>query len=976
MSGTGTFTKQGSGSITFGAVNTYTGLTTISDGKLALSGAGEISASSGVTLTMATAKFDISAATGGATIKDLNGVAGSELVLGNKALILGTSNNSTFNGLISGMGGVLFKDGTGTLSLTNTNTYTGGTTLGAGVVSISADNALGMGQVTFATGNLEASGSIMISNTAWLKFSGAIDIPVMADSLTMTGLIFGPGNLTKEGAGTLILNNPNTYSGATVINAGTLQLGVANALPAVTNVVLANVAGALLDLNDYSTTILSLSNGGTSGGNVHLGNMATTLTVSGNAITTYGGVISEAGSLVKGGGGTLTLTGTNLYTGSTTITGGTLALSGTGSIATSSAVNVNASGAVFDISAGPAVTTIQDLSGVVGSSVKLGTKALIAGTSNNTVFSGVMSGSGAFTKQNSGEITFDGVNTYTGITTITGGTLALSGSGSIAASSSVVVNATLDIVLTTSGALVNNLTGAGTGSILLGNKVLVAIANSDTTFSGVISGMGQLVKSGEGTLALAGANIYSGSTTIDNGTLQIQAAAALPVGTDVIIENSPTTRLDLNNISSTIGSLSGGGVIGGNVQLGSGTLTFGNTGTQTYSGQIFGTGGIVKQGMGTAILKGWNQYSGGTTVALGTLQGNSISLQGNIDIMAPGTLTFDQQNNGTYSGVLTGSGALIKQNTGTLTISGASPGFMGTVAINQGTTLVNGNLQGAFTVTAPGILGGTGTTGSVINNGIVAPGASIGTLTVNGNYTQTGTLQIEMDSTGASDLLQVNGTAALGGILEVFLAPGTYLNGTQFQIITSTGTCSGTFSNAEVGTPFLRSYGQLFLTDYQPNQVLIFTITDFFVLNSGNPPNPFSNYFFCDSFVFGNKQLVDLAQAISVLEPYEFAIASSKMGPGQFGALPILDMENNIRISNTFFDWFDLANCCELQVEEKPKKRTSHFRRKENRGTTAYPQFNIRFTPIGFVYSQTKTEDDLPKFNTSTQPVGGVSRLR
>ena len=139
----------------------------------------------------------------------------------------------------------------------------------------------------------------------------------------ITGVISGGGKLTQSGTGTLTLSGANTYTGATAINAGTLQAGATNAIPPGTAVTVANVAGATLDLNNFNDTINSLAGGGTTGGSVTLG--SGTLTTGGNnASTVFGGVISGTGGLTKVGTGTFTLSAANTYIGATTISAGTL----------------------------------------------------------------------------------------------------------------------------------------------------------------------------------------------------------------------------------------------------------------------------------------------------------------------------------------------------------------------------------------------------------------------------------------------------------------------------------------------------------------------------------------------------------------------------------------------------------------------------------------------------------------------------
>ena len=168
------------------------------------------------------------------------------------------------------------------------------------------------------------------------------------DVARLSGVITGSANadLLKTGDGVLELTNTNTYAGNTLIQQGTLIATNGAAISNTSAVVLANTAGATLQLNN-SETVGALSGGGTTGGNVAL--QANTLTVGDQRDSTYGGVVSGAsGAVVKQGGGTLALTNANTYSGGTTVSAGTLQASNTSGSATGSGtVSVNGSTAVL-----------------------------------------------------------------------------------------------------------------------------------------------------------------------------------------------------------------------------------------------------------------------------------------------------------------------------------------------------------------------------------------------------------------------------------------------------------------------------------------------------------------------------------------------------------------------------------------------------------------------------------------------------
>ena len=147
----------------------------------------------------------------------------------------------------------------------------------------------------------------------------------MARTSPLTGQVSGTGTLTKDGAGTLTLGALNTYTGVTTISAGTLRLGVTDALPAASAVTVA--AGAVFDLRGYNDTIGSLAGAGSITSSLP---GALTLTTGGNNTSTaLSGVIGDGSgqlALTKTGSGTFTLSGVNTYSGSTTISAGTISI--------------------------------------------------------------------------------------------------------------------------------------------------------------------------------------------------------------------------------------------------------------------------------------------------------------------------------------------------------------------------------------------------------------------------------------------------------------------------------------------------------------------------------------------------------------------------------------------------------------------------------------------------------------------------
>jgi YVTN family beta-propeller protein/autotransporter-associated beta strand protein len=194
-------------------------------------------------------------------------------------------------------------------------------------------NTSGALACTLASGPTGAAGPVFTGGTmqfAGVNISSALPISLQAaggtfdtngNNATLSGAISGPGSLTKIGVGTLTLSGSGTYTGATFVNAGTLQAGAVNALSPFSAFTVAT--GATLDLNNFNQSIGSLAGAG----NVTLGS-ATLTTGSDGTSTMFSGTISGPGGLTKVGGGVFTLTGASTYSGPTNVNAGILNVNG------------------------------------------------------------------------------------------------------------------------------------------------------------------------------------------------------------------------------------------------------------------------------------------------------------------------------------------------------------------------------------------------------------------------------------------------------------------------------------------------------------------------------------------------------------------------------------------------------------------------------------------------------------------------
>ena len=766
------------------------------------------------------------------------------------------SGNTTINGVISGSGGLTDNltgnggTGAGGILLQGANTYSGVTNIGAGATlvynNVNALGATGAGNGTIianggeldinslavgtsaenitlngtgigssgamrVVGSLNLSGAINLgsnslivnTNTSYISnVSGTIDLAGhiltenQAASPNISGIISsstGVGGLTNSGTGTLTLSGANTYTGATTVNAGTLQAGIASvggtngAFGNNSAVTLANVANTTLALNGFNTQIGSLTGGGTTGGNVTLG--AATLTVGGDNTSpaAYAGVISGTGAVTKIGIGTETLSGYSTYTGGTTVSAGTLALNAGGGSGTVMGSVTVSSGAILSLTAtdalgyssGSTVTAVNVNGGTVnisstGNEGYLTSFNLTGGTLRST-------GGGAY-------------NLYPGGTSSPGITSNSSGTTSM-------ISGMIDI---RGGALVVNV---ATGT--------VPNNGADLLVSGVINdnasaGGGALTKTGSGYLNLTGQNTFTGAVTVSGGTLNVGVGAA---------NNGSTGALGLSNTVKAI-TVSSGATLSGtaNNWFGNNSNADANLPSITVNGGVLSTTRYTT--LGALALNGATVTSS-VTQDSGNYQ--AFALRGNVTVGGTAASTINSTNvtattggyhlgaNTIFTVASTGSatpdlvvsaplinqsgdfsnaaGGLTKAGAGTMALN-ATNTYTGPTAVNVGTLLVNGSTAATSAVTV-GTTGMTSTIGTLGGTGTVS-----GATTVNAGGTITGA---GMGTVGALTLQST-----------VILTGGTYavdISGATSDKLTITGAL--TLTNANItfnGTPTAPSY--------------------------------------------------------------------------------------------------------------------------------------------------------------------------
>jgi autotransporter-associated beta strand protein len=281
---------------------------------------------------------------------------------------------ATISAPISGTGG-LELTGLGTLVLSGNNSYSGGTLLTAGTLQVTNNNAVGTGPVTFAGGIFQAGASGLSFSNAFVIGASAATIDTQANTLTLSGPISdgadASGALTKIGSGTLVLSEVNSYSGGTVIDAGTLQMFGAGTLGAASGTTTINT-GATLDLGGTTQTQAAVN---LAGGTIQNGALNGAVNSTGGTINSLGGTAS-----VTATAGTTIVEGTNGYTGATIIAGGTFDVVGT--ITDTSGVDVEAGGVLTGTGkVDPPTTNIGDNATLVaGNAGAPGTSMTIPGS--------------------------------------------------------------------------------------------------------------------------------------------------------------------------------------------------------------------------------------------------------------------------------------------------------------------------------------------------------------------------------------------------------------------------------------------------------------------------------------------------------------------------------------------------------------------------------------------------------------------
>ena len=633
-------------------------------------------------------------------------VSGSNMIFSGSLRLTSTNDITTTTGSISflnsGSTAAGFVLSGNSLALTN-----------AAVSRISTAGLLGSGTVTETIGMNLAMGGAGLTLAPAGSAGRAHDLLISGNIVNGTGTTNNNVTIANGTGAQVILSGTNTNTGTYIVSPGgilTTTGSVALSGQQVNNNGTVNVNGSVLNVGPLATGtgVFTSSTAG-----LHTLNVAIANTSPGvSATSSFGGTITNgAGNLAfsKSGSSLFTLTGSNSYTGGSTVSGGTLKLGNNNALG-NGAVALTGTSAVLDLDSRN--VSVTSLTGTAGSQIVSSTPNanLTIDPGTSSTFAGRFSGANPIgvTKTGTGSQTLSGNNTgigtlavsngllnltgsNSGITsaTVSGGTLGLGNANALGASTAVVVNSgKLDVTtsstigsLSGSGGLISN---SGTGS-----SVLTVNQTGFLTYAGVIedgSGTLGLTKTGTNTLALTGANTYTGDTTVDQGTLNIG--------------NNGTTG-SIN--SASVVTISGSGIL---AYQRTDQTTFANTLNGVAGGQFNLTGAAITTITSTGNFAGnINDGAGSNTQFDGTLANAQFNVNGNL--YGSGTLGSATTIGNAVISAGNGWGAsdigkltinsLTLQEASTLSFqiagSGSSPTLPGTAGVDYDTIVGSGALD-------------------------------------------------------------------------------------------------------------------------------------------------------------------------------------------------------------------------------------------------------------------------------------------
>ncbi len=638
----------------------------------------------------------------------------------------------------------------GVFTLGNTqsnNSYSSGTNLVSGTLSVSTDAALGTGELTLSGGIFRAGASFSLNPNRSISLGTAVIDP-FGNLLQIQGPISG-GSLTiqsSSGTGTIVLSNSsNHYSGGTSVLSGTLRILSDSVLGSGS----LNVQGGTLQAGASFTSSRTISIGP-----ANLDSAGYTMTWNGplndlaapGTLLTIQSSASPQGTVVLGDP-------SNSYSGGTKIVSGTLQISASSSLGSGPLTIQNGTlqaGSSFTLSLAPPISLVSATIDTFNNQLTIGPSTQLTGNALTVISS--TGSAGSLLLQNTS-------NNYSGGTTLVSGTLQIP-SDQVLGALTGGVTLSGGIFQATGPISSSRLFTVNSGSMIDTNGKMITLSNSggpNITGSGPLQIQSSTGSGGIFDISASTQNTYSGGTVLVGGILRIGADGSLGNPKTLTLGGGTTlqaaTGSSISLIPNRTLSLSG-----------SATIDVNGTAMQ-IGGAIKGSGALTldsSTGGGSLSLTGALSYLGPTTINASTTLSVSSPPVG--PIVNSGTLVFALSSPASYGGVISGSGPIAVQGTSPLTLTGGSPAFTGAVTVASGSSLaVNGNLSSSSLMTVNGLLSGIGSVGPSVVSGTIQPGdPGSQILTVNGplSFNPGGTF-LEQLSGQSNALLQVNGVANL-----------------------------------------------------------------------------------------------------------------------------------------------------------------------------------------------------------------------
>ena len=774
---TGGVTKNGAGTLTLnGAASTFTGAITINGGILnvttaAISGT---NTTNGITITTEGILQAAAASTGtiskaltltGIGTFDLNGSA------------------TTLGGVISAGTFVVMDSGAtpGTLTLTNTNLFTslyllGGTT-NAATANINASGS----PIVFNGGTLQsASGGISATKVITLgNLGGTIDA-TSGNTVTLSGVVAGPGALTKTNTGVLLLSGANVaFGGGLVINNGVVQAATTTVTAfGQGNVTFGTSNTPTLDINGLAETIGYLSGAGTNG-IVQDSGATAVLTLCGTGTASYAGLIRNSSgplAITKAGPGTQILNGavTNSYTGATLITGGLLKLDFSNMVTPANLIYgstaLTMQGGTLSILGQAGTATSQSIASLAANA---GEDSIVLAPSSGTTTLTITSAT--VTRSAGATVNFD-TSAGTPSTAMVAWNPVLT-NGLISGAHTITDNTGTAFATVVNGNIVRL---TGTSTLRAGSSVSTTNFNTAPTDAGYASGTLTLTNAAHALNTLTIASGAGGTLDLGGNAMTLTAQALLMTGAG----NYAIT-------DGTIGAAATELIVH---QFGSGTMTLG-------ANISSGAGILTKDGTGTLVLTASNNYSGGTTLLGGVTQ---ISSNSNLGAAAGTVQLYGGTLEVTSAGFDLARSLNVKNAGGTLQVDSGTLTESGGIYLDNKAYLT---IQGAGNLNITGLISDTG-----VGGGLIFASSYTGVTTLSGNNANSGgiilnggTLIATNNANALGQSLQVNGLQMNGGTLVLSNTSGAGITfnrnvavGGNTQIVSDVAAGTGTTGNTYI----------------------------------------------------------------------------------------------------------------------------------------------------------------------------------